>query len=106
MVTPELEPYVVYRLQNGQIECAIWQLQGGPGALALFLSGESAATYQQATHPGPEWKVLRPPRQGLLHLLRACYQAGILHAVLDPDREKARQVFDLKEVLSVVGELP
>jgi hypothetical protein len=102
-VSPELQPYVVYRLRDGEIECAVWQLQEGPKALALFLSGDAATAYRDNAHGEPAWRVFRPAREGLLQLLRACYEAGIRHAVLDPDREKAKLIFDLHEILAAAG---
>ena len=62
----ELDPYLVYRVEGAQVECAVWQLKDGPTALALFLSSESATAYQLALGLGTEWKVFRPGA-------RACY---------------------------------
>jgi hypothetical protein len=103
-VSEELRPYIVYRMEDGQIECAIWQLKEGEKALALFLSADTAMAYRDATQADAAWHVFRPTREGLVQLIRACYQVGIRFAVLDPDREKAKQIFDLEAVLAVVGE--
>lgn len=102
----ELQPYIVYRLQGTQVECAIWQLKEGQQAVALFQSAEAAAAYRDAAELGPSWQVLRPPRDGLLHLLRACCDAGVSHAVLDPDQKTAKLIFDLKEILAAVSAVP
>ena len=101
----EIQPFIVFRIAAGAAECATWQVQSGTKALALFLSQESAAAYCVAAELGPEWRVIRPPRAGLLELLRASRQAGIGMAVLDPDREKARRVFDIGEILAAVDGL-
>jgi hypothetical protein len=84
------------------VECAVWQLHDGPQALALFLSGDSAAAYRQAAHLESGWKIFRPEKPALFALLKACHQAGIRYAVLDPDGEKARQIFDIQEIIAVV----
>jgi hypothetical protein len=103
-VTDEIDPYLIYRVVGAEVECAIWQLKEGPTALALFLSGDSATAYQQAAGLGAEWKVFRPARGALLQLVGAAVQSGILYAVLDPDREKAKRVFDLQAILGTVKE--
>ena len=99
----ELDPYLVYRVEGAQVECAVWQLKDGPTALALFLSSESATAYQLALGLGSEWKVFRPARAGLLQLVQAAVQNGILYAVLDPDLEKAKRVFDLQMIVAALG---
>jgi hypothetical protein len=101
----EIQPFIVFRVAGGQAECATWQVQTGAKALALFLSAESAEAYRSAAGLGAEWRVIRPPRAGLLELLRASRQTGMTLAVLDPDREKARRVFDIGEVLAAVDSL-
>src|SRR3954454_14595145 len=99
----EINPFIVFRVANGQAECATWQLDTGVKALALFLTQESAAAY--AADLGPEWKAVRPPRAGLLELLRAGRAGGIAFAVLDPGKEKAKRVFDISEILAAVDGL-
>ncbi len=81
----------------------MWQLKEGPKALALFLSGDAAKSYKNACHLGPEWLTFQPARDVLLQLMKGCDQAGIGYAVLDPDLEKARRIFDIKEILTGVG---
>jgi hypothetical protein len=101
----EIQPFIVFRIAGGQAECATWQVENGSKALALFLSAESAEAYRTAAGFGGEWRVVRPPRAGLLELLRASRQTGIALAVLDPDRQKARRVFDIAEILAAVDSL-
>jgi hypothetical protein len=101
-VSEEIQPYIVYRLEDGRVECAVWQLQDGPQALALFLSGDSAAGYCEAAHLESGWRIFRPEKPALFALLKACHQAGIRFAVLDPDHEKARHVFDIQEIIAAV----
>jgi hypothetical protein len=98
----EINPFLLYRLAGGQVECALWQIQEGGRALALFLTAESAARYHTASGLSAEWKVARPGRAGLLELARTAVAAGVRHAVLDPDHEKARRLFDLSEILLAV----
>ena len=94
-----IEPFLIYRLAGSEVECAVWRLQEGPTALALFLSAESAAAYHQAAGLGDEWKVYQPARAALFQLVGAAVQAGILYAVLDPDHEKAKRMFDLQAIV-------
>jgi hypothetical protein len=56
-VSDEIQPYVVYRIEGEQMECALWQFKDGQKALALFLSGDAATTYRatanlEAAHRG------------------------------------------------------
>src|SRR5437762_13008150 len=83
----EIEPFILFRIAGGEAECATWQVDTGAKALALFLSAESAEAYRAAAQLGPEWRIVRPPRAGLLELLRASEKAGVALAVLDPNRE-------------------
>jgi hypothetical protein len=99
-VTEDILPYVVCRPEGGQAECALWQLATGQRAVALFLSEDAATAYRAAAHPGPEWRIFRPAREALLQLLRAGYQSGILYAVLDPERDRAKRIFVLEQVLA------
>jgi hypothetical protein len=103
-VTDEIQPYVVYRIDGAQIECALWQFKDGQKALALFLSGDTATTYRQAIDPAGEWKIFRPDRDALLQMLKACQEGGIAFAVLDPDLEKAKRIFDIAAILKTVGD--
>ena len=103
-MTDEIHPYLVYRVTGGHMECALWQLREGPRALALFLSGDSATAYRDAAHPGDDWKVFRPDKENLWQLLKECYHAGIGYAVLDPDGDQAKRVFDIKSILTTVAE--
>jgi hypothetical protein len=105
-VSEEIHPYLVYRIQGQQLECTVWGLSGGERAVALFLTPEAAHAYHAATRLGSEWKVFRPGKEALLQLLQACYRAGIHYAVLDPDLQQARQIFDLKQVLQAMEPVP
>jgi hypothetical protein len=103
-VSDEIQPYVVYRIDGDQMECALWQLKDGPKALALFLSGDAATSYRESANLGAEWKIFCPAKDALLQMLKSSYEAGIGCAVLDPDREKAKRIFNIREILSGVGE--
>lgn len=100
----EIQPYILYRLDGGQLECALWQIKDGPKALALFLTDEKAAAYRTAGQLGEKWTVFRPARPALLELLKACHQAKIEYAVVDPTPEKAKRVFNIGEILAAVGQ--
>ena len=99
-VPEEIEPYLLYCLDGNQVECAVWVLKDARKALALFLSGDAATSYRDAASLGPEWKIHRPAKNRLLQILRECQRAGILYAVLDPDFEKAKRIWNIQEVLS------
>ena len=103
-MTDEIDPYIVYRLDGDEMECALWQTKEGEMALALFLSGDSALSYRQSANLGADWKIFRPAKPVLLQLLRACNHGGISYAVLDPDREKAKRIFDIAEIAKAAGE--
>jgi hypothetical protein len=101
----ELQPYILYRLDTaGQFECAVWEIKDGPKALALFLTDEKAVNYRTAGQLDAQWQVFRPQRAALLELLKACYQADVKYAVLDPTPEKAKRVFSIGDILAAVGQ--
>ncbi len=104
-VSDEIQPFVVYRIDGDQMECALWQLKDGQMALALFLSGDAATTYRASANLGAEWKIFCPAKNALLQMLKECQGAGIRYAVLDPDFEKAKRIFSIHEILNVAGEL-
>jgi hypothetical protein len=99
----EIEPYVVYRFVDKNVEFAMWRLAEGERALALFQTSDAAEAYRKAAAVGNGWQVLHPTRIALLELLRATHQAGVRYAVLDPDAQKARTLFDLASVLETAG---
>jgi hypothetical protein len=100
----ELQPYILYRLDGKEPEFALWQIKDGPKALALFLTDEKAVSYRTAGRMGEQWQVYRPAPAALLELLKACFQADIRYAVLDPTNEKARRVFSIADILAAVGQ--
>jgi hypothetical protein len=101
-VSDEIEPYVVYRIDGEQMECALRQFKDGQKALALFLSGDAATTFKESAILGVEWKIFRPAKEALLEMLKACYEDGIGYAVLDPDLEKAKRIFNIQEILNAI----
>jgi hypothetical protein len=103
-VNDEIQPYVVYRIEGEQMECALWQFKDGQKALALFLSGDAATTYKALAKLGAEWKIFCPAKEALLEMLKGCHEGGIAYAVLDPDLEKAKRIFNVQEILNAVGE--
>jgi len=99
-VSDEIQPYVVYRIDGDQMECALWQFKDGQKALALFLSGDAATTYRASAKLGEDWKIFCPAKEALMQLLKGCHEGGIGHAVLDPDLEKAKRIFSIREILN------
>ena len=104
-MSDEIQPYVVYRIDNDQMECALWQFKDGQKALALFLSGDSATSFKESAKLGIEWRIFCPAKDALLQMLKGCHDAGIGYAVLDPDLEKAKRIFNIHEILAAAGEL-
>jgi len=103
-VNDEIQPYIVYRIDGDQMECALWQFKDGQKALAVFLSGDAATSYRESANLGAEWKVFRPAKEALLQMLKGCHEAGIGYAVLDPDQEKAKRIFVIPDILKSLGE--
>lgn len=101
----EIQPFVVYRIDGDQMECALWQFKDGQKALALFLSGDAAMSFREAASLGAEWKIFCPGKEALLEMFKGCHEAGIGYAVLDPDFEKGKRIFSIHEVLNAAGEL-
>jgi hypothetical protein len=104
-VSDEIQPYVVYRIDGDKMECALWQLKDGQKALALFLSGDAAMYYKSSANLGADWRIFCPAKNGLLQMLKGCHEAGIGYAVLDPDLEKAKRIFNIHEILNATGEM-
>jgi hypothetical protein len=98
-VSSEIEPYLVYRFVGQSVELAMWRMTEGDRALAVFQTSEAAHAYRRAVPLGDDWMVFHPTRATLLELLRATHDAGVKYAVLDPDREKAKSLFDLSAIL-------
>ena len=104
-MSDEIQPYVVYRIDGEQMECALWQFKDGQKDLALFLCGDAATSYRASANHGADWKIFCPTKEALLQMLKECHEAGIGYAVLDPDLEKAKRIFNIHEILDAAGEL-
>ena len=103
-LSEEIIPYLVYRLCGEQMECAVWTLNEGHKALALFLSQQSAEAYVKATSTSAEsnWKIYCPARVDLMKILKQSTSVGIFLAVLDPYDKEAKRLFDLREVVNAM----
>lgn len=99
----EILPYLIYRRRGDELECAVWQVQQGQQALALFLSAASAEAYIQAADLDSQWKVFCPGRSDLLEILQQSVSGGIWLAALDPDQQGAKRLFDLRRVVENGG---
>ena len=102
-MSEEIEPYVVYRIDGEQLVCALWRIEDGREAIALFLSGDAATSYMESARLGAQWKIFRPAKKVLLQLLNGGHQSGIGHAVLDPGLETAKRIFSIQEILNGIG---
>ena len=69
-MSDEIQPYVVYRIDAEQMECALWQFKDGQKALALFLSGDAAMSFKESANLGAEWKIFCPAKEALLQMLK------------------------------------
>jgi hypothetical protein len=95
----EIFPHIVYRVSEGQAECALWKLADGPQAIALFLDADAAEVYRRQANLDDSWQVFQPDRPSLQRLLESTLQAGIPYAVLNPGGDDARRIFDLADVV-------
>jgi hypothetical protein len=76
-VSDEIQPFLVYRIDADQMECALWQFKDGQKALALFLSGDAATSFKESASLGAEWKIFCPAKEALLQLLKGCHEASM-----------------------------
>jgi hypothetical protein len=95
----EIEPYVAYQVEGDKMDFALWPLEGGGRALALFLTAEAARAYIDGAQLGGDWRIVRPAKPDLLKILEECWEAGVLKAVLDTGKEGRQILFDVFEVL-------
>lgn len=101
----DLQLFVIVRFADGQAECATWQVRDGGQALALFSTHEQAEKYRQMAGLSNEWNVVRPPRSGLLELLRVGQAQEMILVVVDPDDQKAHLALKIADVLASVDSL-
>lgn len=101
----EFEPFLLYRVDGANFECALWTMPDARRAVALFMTSDSALVYREALGLSDEWKVYRPVKADLGRILKGAYQSGITQAVLDPNLESAHYVFDVQRVLREMGVL-
>ena len=99
----EFEPYVIVRVTDGRLECALCALDADHSALAIFLTAEAAEEFRQSAAFSAEWRIAQPARDELVEILRHCVASDVLYAVLDPASGDKR-LFDLQEVLAASEE--
>jgi hypothetical protein len=102
----EIQPFLICRVQNSQMEFALWQLRDGQRGLCIFLSKESAEIYRGKSHQNAEWKIIQPERETLLEILKASNESGVPWAVLEPDQEQAKRIFDVGAILNAAMQSP
>ena len=95
----EIEPFVLCKVDRGQLECALWRLAEGQLAVALFLSADSASAYRAESGLDAAWRTYRPLKSDLLTLLRECLDGGVPYAVLEPSATSSRRMYDLARVV-------
>lgn len=95
----EVEPYVAYRVEGEKMNFALWPLADGTRALALFVSPELAQHHLRGEAQADSWRIVRPAKKDLLKVLEECWEAGILHAVLETGQPDQHLIFDILEVL-------
>lgn len=106
MADDEFEPFVLFRVQGEQFECALWKLPDGAQAIALFMNEPAAMAYRNGLKYGDDWQVSQPSPRELVQVFKASVRGGIKHAVLDPDPQSANRLFDLEHVLRAMGASP
>ena len=95
MMEHEIEPWLV--LVDDQV--AFWQLSEPPAAALALFSGEVQANAYMRGLNSANCQVRQPSRRELLALMISCYQQQVLYAVLDPNAQSARRIFQLRDVL-------
>lgn len=105
-MTDEIQPFLLHRIVDGQVEFALWQLREGQRAIALFLNADSATAYAVAAELSGDWQVFHPEKEMLWKILQFASEAGMRWAVLEPDQEKAKRIFDIGEILRQGREAP
>lgn len=100
----EIEPYVAYQVEGDKMDFALWPLEDGGRALALFLTSEAARSYVGGVQLRGEWRIVRPAKPDLLKILEECWEGGVLKAVLDTGSEGRQVLFDIFEVLAASKE--
>jgi hypothetical protein len=99
MSNDEVEPYVAYRVDGDKMNFALWPLADGSQALALFLSVELAQRHVAGGPAALDWRIVRPAKKDLHKVLEECWEAGIMHAVLETGAPDNHLIFDILEVL-------
>ncbi|HAY80007.1 MAG TPA: hypothetical protein DCY79_09420 [Planctomycetaceae bacterium] len=98
--TQDLSPYVLYRIDDEGLQCAMWRLQDGRETLALFLDEAAAGEYAKQAGLAEGWRAFQPNRRDLLEMIRQAVASGVKLAALDPDQQQAKRLFDLAAVLT------
>lgn len=94
----ELEPWIVADDSAGTL--CMWRIEKlEADAIALFSSPDRAREYTDSLPNPSSHKIRQLPQVELLKLLLQSYQSEIRHAVLDPNSETARQLFQIKDLL-------
>jgi hypothetical protein len=98
----EIEPFLLVLVEGARGECALWRLEHGETALAMFTTAQAATAYGDAAGL-TGWQVFRPGREALLGVLAGYARAGVRLGVLDPDLSQAKRLFDLQAVVRAAG---
>jgi hypothetical protein len=98
----ELQPQLLYRIDEEQARFATWGLTDGHEALAIFTAQEAAEKYRGDLAEPAAWTMFQPPRDKLIEILAACRDTGILYAALDPLGGHAKTLFDIPQVLAAI----
>ncbi|MEY4612321.1 MAG: hypothetical protein RL179_294 [Planctomycetota bacterium] len=96
----DLIPFLIFKAESGQAEFAQWRTEAGDAALALFQDRAKAEAFCKISSLSEVWVVVQPALPMLQSIFKAMIQAGIQHAVLDPDEKSARTVYKLAEVVA------
>jgi hypothetical protein len=53
----QTDPYIVCRVEGNQMHCALWTLEGGDRAIALFMTREAAESFFIGAGLADPWRV-------------------------------------------------
>lgn len=92
-------PFLIFRTDKHNAEFAQWRTASGETAIAIFQDKPKAAKFLELASLGKDWQVFQPALPLLHSIFQSMLQSGVQWAVLDPDAQSAKSLFNLKEVV-------
>lgn len=78
---------------------ALWRLDEGTLALAVFTDKAVAEQYAAEFAAQQPWKIASPEPVQAVRAIAECVRQGVIVAALNPAASKASRLFDLKAIL-------